>query len=547
MHDGLNATHERFACPLNFHRDSQAYYSPFQEDAIFGALYNAFSCRWTGSSQAHPEYTPKAMQKAVRWAIGSATDSQTPCLTAFTLPFDDKSGTSYQQWLGHPLVHQIARIPKRALELKTPDAWKMSPESQRHPRHDVLLFVVANVQGIQTHVNPQALEDGMHQIIARAGLNFNFTIPCANNIPGSNSQPHLPFFAPKGYSAEIADTDAGPRLGYLEAEELPHEFHEFGSLKWKANEIIYTDGSVRDTGEPEYYRSGSGVHRPASSIGPQVDDCIDPIGDMYGVANTIQRAEAVGVQHALGIHHPCSTRVIATDSLCIMYMLSKQIRSPNLHRESKHVGILQSALENAFSNMRNGQKIQIIKVKSHIGIKGNEAADRLAHDACETPNCNQQALDGLPVREHIHWPLQKDPPLHAPETSERLGEPRIVPQGNMQPFQRSTPINIPRGTPAPTQGEEGAPDRQVNDLRKGMKNLIKARLAMGYSNRTIYVEAWQDIKPYVLGDLSNHFWTEKTITMPTITQTLRYRFGQLWNMKTAYQTRKAIPPGPTNT
>ncbi len=44
-----------------------------------------------------------------------------------------------------------------------------------------------------------------------------------------------------------------------------------------------------------------------------------------------------------------------------------------------------------------------------IMLKIDEEADKLAHDACESANCHRELLNGLPVREHIHWPLQKQP------------------------------------------------------------------------------------------------------------------------------------------
>ena len=63
-------------------------------------------------------------------------------------------------------------------------------------------------------------------------------------------------------------------------------------------------------------------------------------GHQCGVGNTIQRAETVGLFQALSIKHHRHTRVIATDSLCAMYMLSKHLRCPSLHMESKHLGLL---------------------------------------------------------------------------------------------------------------------------------------------------------------------------------------------------------------
>ena len=208
---------------------------------------------------------------------------------------------------------------------------------------------------------------------------------------------------------KICQTQLNTQEQTIRRRDLPREFFAIKPLKWNADQIIYTDGSVRDTGEPEYYRSGTGVYRPASGIGSAIQLCIDPIGDLYGAGNTIQRAEVVGLQHALSIDHSHHTRIIATDSLCAMYMLSKHLRCPSLHRESKHLGILNAAVESIAKSLRSGQNIHIIKVKSHNGIKGNEEADRLAHDACESPNCHLQVLDGLPVRQHLFWPLQKQP------------------------------------------------------------------------------------------------------------------------------------------
>ncbi len=299
-------------------------------------------------------------------------------------------------------------------------------------------------------------------------------------------------------------SDEIPRLSYGQASTPLDWYNTEKSLKWQADQIIYTDGSVRDTGEPEFYRSGTGVYRPASEVGPSLRLCIDPIGESYGVANTIQRAESVGIQHALAVEHTHNTRVIAMDSLCAMYMISKHLRCPSLNRESKHVGILQSAVQKAAESLRRGQKIQIIKVKSHIGIKGNEEADRLAHDACKSVNCNEQVLAGLPIREHIHWPLQRDC-SYTNDGHNANRRPASCEEGTERPNPLS-PSAIPRCTPEDGGTEDFTPDHQVNDLRKGMKSLIRPVLATGYANNTVYVQAWKDTNAHILGEPSNHFW-----------------------------------------
>ena len=52
-----------------------------------------------------------------------------------------------------------------------------------------------------------------------------------------------------------------------------------------------------------------------------------------------------------------------------------------------------------FDSGRVGKKarevvhVQLLKVKSHIGIEGNEKADALAHEACKPDCCNDIASE----------------------------------------------------------------------------------------------------------------------------------------------------------
>ena len=61
------------------------YFSPFAEDQLYEANHNACSMKWTGSSQARPEWYDAETDIAIRWAIAS-TDTPEPVLTAFVLP-----------------------------------------------------------------------------------------------------------------------------------------------------------------------------------------------------------------------------------------------------------------------------------------------------------------------------------------------------------------------------------------------------------------------------------------------------------------------------
>ena len=95
--DGLSVTNERFASPLDFNVASDSYCSMYSEDRLCGATHDAYSHRWQGSSQANPEYEAKEMEKALRWAIFSAPETDEPVLTTFVLP--DRARTAYLRWM----------------------------------------------------------------------------------------------------------------------------------------------------------------------------------------------------------------------------------------------------------------------------------------------------------------------------------------------------------------------------------------------------------------------------------------------------------------
>ena len=113
---------ERFASPLNFNPEFDSYFSMHDQDRIFGANIDAFSRKWEGASQANPGHTPKLMEKAVRWAVLSAEQSKTACLTAFVLPAQAPSG--YYKWLAHPLVTMVCTVNKSNFKYKGTDHWK---------------------------------------------------------------------------------------------------------------------------------------------------------------------------------------------------------------------------------------------------------------------------------------------------------------------------------------------------------------------------------------------------------------------------------------
>ena len=96
--------------------------------------------------------------------------------------------------------------------------------------------------------------------------------------------------------------------------------------------------------------------------------------------------------------------MICTDSLASMYMTDKQMRCPSLHKECKHKELLCLIVEELAKKAREGVHVQLLKMKSHIGIEGNEKADALAHEACKPECCNDIASQWVNIREDIFWP-----------------------------------------------------------------------------------------------------------------------------------------------
>ena len=180
-------------------------------------------------------------------------------------------------------------------------------------------------------------------------------------------------------------------------------------LRYDWTTFAYTDGShvKQAAGRKNIPKLGAAVYLPPTALHPEgqsipiLPHCAD------AVANTINRAELIALYTAL--RHHCT--VIATDSLVSIYQIRKQIHRPQDHSLHLHQHLLQviadivDSIVNSILNSPN--PIHLIKVKSHIGIVGNEEANDLAQ---------QVALGDLPEescltctipshnRTNIYWP-----------------------------------------------------------------------------------------------------------------------------------------------
>ena len=142
------------------------------------------------------------------------------------------------------------------------------------------------------------------------------------------------------------------------------------------------------------------------------------------------------------------------------------------------------------------------------------------------------ASEGVEIREEIFWPHFTSRKFHnALGTSG--GAAAIV-------------MNV-KGGEQPTQADPNRKDfasqYQVNDLRKGLKKILKAGCPRGFMNKTIYVMAWMAARPHIQGQISSYFRASPQVTTSMVTMIFKYRYGQLWNTNIAFRQQRPYFPG----
>jgi len=122
------------------------YYSPNVEDEAYGSSGNSYDKIWEGKGMFYIDEGEEGMDKAMRWAIGSASLSQKSTMIMAVLA--DQPGARYNCWVKHHTVQKIGRIGSSCCRKQV----SMSnngqlPSSNNARDKDLVLYVICNKKG----------------------------------------------------------------------------------------------------------------------------------------------------------------------------------------------------------------------------------------------------------------------------------------------------------------------------------------------------------------------------------------------------------------
>ena len=157
LRDVTSFSTEMFASPLNVSPSSPTYFSVFSRDQLFGAQLDAYSQHWRGSVEINPEYEAPDMAKALRWALASASSTDTAFLAIAILP----------AWETHPhavvlrshaSIHILATIPTGTFCFRRATYTPYDTTQATHAKWPIHLAIIANPAGYDQYFKATALE-----------------------------------------------------------------------------------------------------------------------------------------------------------------------------------------------------------------------------------------------------------------------------------------------------------------------------------------------------------------------------------------------------
>jgi ribonuclease HI len=546
---------ERFASPLNVRPDTEQYWSIHPRDQVFGAAYDAYNSRWTGASLAVPDFEQQEAERAVDWAIKSAAATEQPTLTVIVVPTYFKAGdeTGYMRQVRRNQQHcrLLATVPCKLMGLQPPANEPLEPPLCLKWR--MRIIAVGNRAGFEVHA-----PTGDPAWWDRLKANIRAAAPEEQPTDKTKRPARIEFgdrdCIERPWSSEAASTKWVTRASRRfcskpvdcnKTPRVPKHWEKFGLSKsqchqslgfavnalkqacWPAGEIpalkhdwthfVYTDGSVLANGGGENAPGiGAAAHLPAGHSRRRqrtrravtvAVDCIERNDPMDRTCvNTINRAELSAICVALeeladrassrstdrGVH-------ICTDSLGAIYQVAKVVARPQDLREHRH-HLLLHRIRDAIE--KSSVPIHLWKVKSHIGIVGNERADSTAKavangntaDFCEEELCTFLA----PSHDRLerYWP-------HSEEEVEVVD--------NKTGTRSYQTVYTP-----------------MSSLHDALDSHVHPICNLGLSNtQSVYFSSWKNVSGTIDHKHSHAFLSSSRVTYRVRKLVLQYRYGLL--------------------
>jgi len=227
--------------------------------------------------------------------------------------------------------------------------------------------------------------------------------------------------------------------------------------------------------------------------------------------NTINRAELVALLIALKHCRPGVTESRATDWKCSVQKIGIHLRSPSSTVDDCHRPLLEAIGHELMQRAQAGDETILLKVKSHIGIHGNEMADKLANEAA----------DECCMGRHFDYDLSND---YTQSLRDKYW------------LQQTIQVQTAEG-PAETRA-------CISDLDDSLRKALHDKHKLGQSNqKSLYFQLWDKVQPFRVKPHSDALWTMPSIPESHKRNIFKHRTGQTWNENMAFQRHVPYMPG----
>ena len=158
---------------------------------------------------------------------------------------------------------------------------------------------------------------------------------------------------------------------------------------------------------------------------------------------------------------------VATDSQASICMIAMYMDSPHILQQCKHKVTLEEIVAQTLAQARKGLQTRILRVNFHIGIQGNEKANKLATAATKSSKCSQEYAIGHEGLQGLYWPVQ---------TVEKMRN----------------------------DGNDAAEKWPAGDLTSTLKKAVRQKCQAGNANTTLYVDVWTQGESKLLPNISEY-------------------------------------------